>query len=237
MQKIQLHLPDATLMGDQSGESVDFLLLHAGGERRQVWHPVMQRLSRSGLGSVAYDQRGHGRSEKKGSETITTFAADTAKMLTTHKSTRIVVGASLGGFAAILALAEYEEQSSLSGLVLVDVIPAPDPERVKNFLSNSMGNLGASPLVENILSNADRLLKATAALSLPLHLVLAGQNDAIHDYEIQRLKSLCPQLTVSHIDHASHLVARDAPTLLADHLIEFEQRHEVRYLSRSTGSA
>lgn len=228
MQKIKLHLQDATLVGDQFGEVADFLLLHAGGERRQVWHPVMQRLSKAGFGSVAYDQRGHGRSEKKGADVIANFGVDTARMLSAHKDTRIVVGASLGGFAGILALAEHDKQADLAGLVLVDVVPAPDPNRVRSFLSRSMGTQAASPLVDDILANAGHLLSTTSRLSLPFHLVRAGQNDAIHDHEIRRLKTLCPQLTVSHIDHASHLVARDAPTQLADHLIDFAQRYEVR---------
>ncbi len=159
-------------------------------------------------------------------------------MLCANKTAKIVVGASLGGFAAILALADQHLQESIAGLVLVDVVPAPDPDRVRSFLAPMMENEENAFFVENILAKSDLLLSATAKLRLPLLLVRADRNGAIQDEEISKLRSLCPQLTVGHIENASHLVARDTPIDLAKHLLHFEQSYEVRqrkYNSRRDG--
>jgi pimeloyl-ACP methyl ester carboxylesterase len=61
-----LQRPDATLYCDSLGHGQEILLLHAGGERRRVWHPVMGYLANHGCRCVAYDQRGHGRATVDG---------------------------------------------------------------------------------------------------------------------------------------------------------------------------
>ncbi|MEP3244695.1 MAG: alpha/beta fold hydrolase [Sneathiella sp.] len=228
IRKTQIELPDTVLAGEMSGSREDFLLLHAGGERRQVWRPVMEQLSRAGLGCVAYDQRGHGSSRAADQNNIDRFGTDVTKMLSVHPRANVIVGASLGGLAAILALADPATQSNVAGLVLVDVVPAPNPDRARRFLSDRMENPKAAAFVESVLAHGGNLLTATAKLTLPILLVRASNSNAIEEHEIEHLRSMCPQLTLHHVSHTSHLVARDAPAALAAHLINFEQSYEVR---------
>src|SRR5437868_12698546 len=91
--------PDATLRYDGTGRGPDVLLLHAGGEDRRVWHPIMERLAVSGLSATAYDQRAHGESGGERAQPVTYHGQDTAAMIALL-TLPVVVGASLGGFAA-----------------------------------------------------------------------------------------------------------------------------------------
>lgn len=156
-------------------------------------------------------------------------------MLQSHPSIRLAVGGSLGGLSLLMACANKDVQSRLSGLILVDVVPAPESTRVRRFLSNQGAGLARSPLVESILSRSDALLQAANQLSLPLLLVRAGQQGPMTNDEVRRLRLLCPQLCVTHIDHAGHLIARDAPAMLADAILEFEQSDRVRNRSLEIG--
>ncbi|MEO1324559.1 MAG: alpha/beta fold hydrolase [Pseudomonadota bacterium] len=63
MNRVVTKSNEISLVATQHGEHPEVLLLHAGGERRHVWRPVQERLARSGINSIAYDQRGHGDSE------------------------------------------------------------------------------------------------------------------------------------------------------------------------------
>ena len=97
--------PDAILRFDRLGSGPPVLLLHAGGERRLVWHKVMAPLAQRGFLTIAYDQRGHGESGGSRDTPLPAFGADTVAMIEQLDSP-LVVGSSLGGFAALSALAE-----------------------------------------------------------------------------------------------------------------------------------
>ena len=102
---ITLVLGDVTLQATVTGAGPTVLLLHAGGEHRGVWAPVAERLTESGLRSVAYDLRGHGESSGRAT-TLRTVAADVIEMVDREPAPIVVTGASLGGYAALAALAE-----------------------------------------------------------------------------------------------------------------------------------
>ena len=223
MEKITISTPDVSLAGSVLGETPHFLLLHAGGESRRVWRPVQDRLARAGLDSVAFDQRGHGESTGSRREPIESFSSDLKHMLQAFAGTRIVVGASLGGLAAILALQDQELQANLSGLVLVDVVPAPDPARVRRFLGDTAPHLADTFLVDDILGKGAALLKAAEAIRIPVLLIRAGQSGPMTNEEVRRFRAVCPQLRVEHVDLAGHLIAQDAPLQLADILLRFDQ--------------
>jgi len=122
------------LRGEESGAGPAVLLLHAGGERRQVWRPVAELLVADGFRCVAYDQRGHG--DGGGSvDALAACADDVAAMVRAEPSGCVIVGASLGGLAAVAALADPAVRARVAGLVLVDVVPCLNPDRVRGFLS------------------------------------------------------------------------------------------------------
>ncbi len=69
------------LAGEKVGAGRSILLLHAGGETRDVWRPVMQDLARRGYASQAYDQRGHGESGGSTRDGFLAYGEDAEAMI------------------------------------------------------------------------------------------------------------------------------------------------------------
>jgi len=108
--------------GDASAPAV--VLLHGGGQTRHAWQGTAHALAEAGFYALAVDQRGHGESEwsHEGRYDLDSFADDLRVIASSLGAGPAVVGASLGGLAALLA--EGEAQAPLlSALVLVDVAP------------------------------------------------------------------------------------------------------------------
>src|SRR6185436_15490239 len=95
-------------------------------------------IARLGRTAYAVDQRGHGDSEwvADGAYAFPDFAADArvlADTLAERSGVRpAVVGASLGGMAALLANSQGKAQH-FSALVLVDITPRVDVEGVSKI--------------------------------------------------------------------------------------------------------
>ena len=207
------------LRGEESGAGPAVLLLHAGGERRQVWRPVAELLVADGFRCVAYDQRGHG--DCGGSvDALAACADDVAAMVRAEPSGCVIVGASLGGLAAVAALADPAVRARVAGLVLVDVVPCLNPDRVRGFLSAG-GLLGRfTEIVEDILTQVPRLEQITAELGLPFLLVHGDTGSSLTAEDIDRLTGLAPHAEVRLVPGAGHLIARDHPIALARALVE-----------------
>jgi pimeloyl-ACP methyl ester carboxylesterase len=111
------------------------LFLHGGGQTRHAFAEAAARLARAGFTAVALDQRGHGDSDwsAAGNYDVSDFAADAALVaaaIERRVAKPAVIGASLGGMAAMLAEGEAQRRGlppRFSALVLVDVTPRFDP--------------------------------------------------------------------------------------------------------------
>ncbi len=214
MTEITLNRGDAQLRGTATGTGPTVLLLHAGGEERSVWAPVAAELSQHNLRTVAFDLRGHGISSGQ-ADKLQPIAADVTAMIHAEPPPVIVVGASLGGFAAIAALATPSTAHQVAGLILVDVVPNPDPGIVRAWLTRHGLRDTRTALVEDIFNQSHDLLATTAALDLPILLIRGGPTSPLADPEVHRLQALVPTLAVTQVPHAGHLIAHDAPDDLA----------------------
>ncbi len=144
------------------------LLLHGGGQTRHAWLKTAQAIARKGYIAYALDQRGHGDSDwvADGAYEFSDYAAD-AKMVASELTRRssvkpIVIGASLGGIAALLAEGETERDkgaSIFSALVLVDITPRVDLNGVAKVLGFMRANAkeGFASIAEAAQSVADYL--------------------------------------------------------------------------------
>jgi pimeloyl-ACP methyl ester carboxylesterase len=207
------------LHGEESGAGLTMLLLHAGGERRQVWKPVVDVLVQSGFRCVAYDQRGHG--ESGGTATaLRPCADDIAAMIAAEPPQCVVVGASLGGLAAIAALADPAVRSRVAGLVLVDVVPDLEPDRVRRFLAAGGLLDSRTRIVEDILGRVPELREIFAQLDLPVLLVRGGDRSVLTDTDVDHLLQTSPDAVTRDIPGSGHLVARDRPVPLAEAIAE-----------------
>lgn len=241
MTTVRLERPGATIVGDGKGSGPPVLLLHAGGERRQVWAPVQSGLAEAGHASVAFDLRGHGASIGAGGDDLDAIAGDVGAMIDMLDAAPVVVGASLGGFAALLALADRDREA-VAGLVLVDVVPDPPPDRTRAWLARSVGALAHHPLVDNILERRSELRRAAARLSAPVLLLRAGRSP-LTAADAARLRELVPHAREASIAEAGHLVAHDAPQQLAERVVgllgdpRVRARRIERHLRRARADA
>jgi pimeloyl-ACP methyl ester carboxylesterase len=108
--------------GAWSGPAV--LLLHGGGQTRQSWGGTSRVLADAGFLALTVDQRGHGESDwaADGDYGIGAYARDVRAVAGQLGRPVALVGASLGGLASLLALAE-PPHADATALVLVDVTP------------------------------------------------------------------------------------------------------------------
>jgi pimeloyl-ACP methyl ester carboxylesterase len=135
------------LVGDRYGDGARAaVLLHGGGQTRHAFADAAEALAEAGWTAFTIDQRGHGDSEwiADGSYRVFDFAADAAEIaraLTRRfGAAPVVVGASLGGMASMIAEGEAAKKKQpplFSALVLVDVTPRIDLEgaaKIRGFM-------------------------------------------------------------------------------------------------------
>jgi len=219
MRSVTLDRGEVTLAGTETGEGPTALLLHAGGEQRTVWEPVGDTLARQGFRTLAYDLRGHGDSGHAGAELLQTHADDTTAMLAGEIVPPLLVGASLGGLAAMLALARPETRRRTSGLVLVDVVPNMTPARVRSYLTELGYGLADRPIVDDVFARLDELCAATTELDGVPTLLVRGGRSPMTDADVRGFLQLAPRARVEQVEDAGHLVAREAPSELASLLL------------------
>lgn len=126
----------ADVFGDPDASTV--LMLHGGGQTRHAWEATATSLADAGWRAVTVDLRGHGESSRPDppAYALDDFAADVRGLVASLADEPIVVGASLGGIAGLLAVTE-PPRAAAAGLVLVDVAHRFQPRgggRIVSFM-------------------------------------------------------------------------------------------------------
>ena len=113
-----------TLVADAWGDPEDapVVLLHGGGQTRHAWAGTAATLAAAGWYAIAVDQRGHGESDwaDNGNYERERYADDLIELAAMLPSPPVLVGASLGGMASLLAI-HRAQQCIAQALVLVDI--------------------------------------------------------------------------------------------------------------------
>ena len=109
------------------GEGQDVILAHGYGMTLVVWNSIWRQLIEHGFRVIAFDHRGHGKTELKNGKKITAdqMASDfvaVAKHFEVNNG--ILVAHSMSGFLSIKALLKHPElaQTHLDGLVLISSV-------------------------------------------------------------------------------------------------------------------
>jgi pimeloyl-ACP methyl ester carboxylesterase len=115
----------------------DVLLLHGGGQTRHAWHDTAHILAGRGWNTIAYDARGHGESawHTEGCYGQDQMVGDLFRVAEYCASPPVLVGASMGGMASLIAAGEHPER--FRALLLVDValrVDTVESRRIQAFM-------------------------------------------------------------------------------------------------------
>jgi pimeloyl-ACP methyl ester carboxylesterase len=132
----------ADVGGPEDGTPV--VLTHGGGQTRHSWAGTWRVLVDAGCRAVSVDLRGHGDSAwpDDGDYSFAAFAGDVRAVADTLPAPPILIGASLGGLASLMAVGEASDQAAVArALVLVDVahrIEEEGRDRIGEFMTGSL---------------------------------------------------------------------------------------------------
>lgn len=141
------------LAGDIWGEkgSQAVLLLHGTGQTRHSWAGIGQRLARAGYYVIAYDSRGHGDSgwDPECDYSWGALSQDLLELVRQEGlQSPILVGASMGGFTSLVAVAEKDLPAA--AVILVDVTPHFDLSGVEAIERFMRGNTGGFATLDEV---------------------------------------------------------------------------------------
>lgn len=124
-----------------AGAGPGITLGHGFGQTRQAWRSTQARLRQAGYGSLAWDVRGHGESERNPADRRydgQQLVSDVCTAAAATGPSPVLVGASIGGLTGLLA---QSQSRPFSALVLVDITPRWEASGVERIL----GFMGAHP--------------------------------------------------------------------------------------------
>jgi pimeloyl-ACP methyl ester carboxylesterase len=165
------------------------MLSHGFGQTRQSWFSTQQKLAGLDIGSLAWDMRAHGESDRNANDMhyeLKHFVDDVITVSRQFDHKPVLVGASMGGLTGLMAQAS---QDIFSALVLVDVTPrweAAGMQRILGFMNAFPDGFDsydhAAEVIANYLPHR-RERKSNAQL----HYLLREQQGRLHWHWDRRL--------------------------------------------------
>lgn len=214
------------------------LLLHGAGETRAAWDEVAEALMLAGRYVIALDLRGHGASDwpADGRYDLDAFVEDVRAVLAQLQVRPAVIGASLGGWVAAVALGRDPAQLA-SGLVLVDVPPQFGAETARAMGDSLRARAARTRQPEfdpRLLDTFDlaavpaRLAEAAPRLTIPVAFVRGGRSPLTEPDAAADFVARIPGAEFAEVEDAGHLVAADRAEALSAVLLDFLERRIPR---------
>ena len=229
------------IRGDMRGDPDDplVLLVHGGGQTRDIWNDAAAALVRAGRQVIALDLRGHGESEwpADGRYEFGAYVEDLRAILAQLPSRPVIVGASLGGWIAAVAVGE-DGGHLASGLILADAPPDLDLSNIRE----AAGTLRAAsetargawdPRMPERFDLEDALGRFKAAaprIRVPALFVRGALSDITDAASASRIAGQIPAAEYAEIGEAGHLVASDRGDLFSAALLDFLERRIPRFV-------
>lgn len=133
-----------TLVGDAYGpeDGPPVLFLHGGGQTRHSWGGTAETMATQGWLAVTADHRGHGDSDwsPDGNYSYDAIGSDVRAWSGLFDAPPVVIGASLGGLGAMVALG-FEPRTDARALVLVDIAPKMEARGADRILAFMRANM------------------------------------------------------------------------------------------------
>ena len=229
------------IRGDMRGDPDDplVLLVHGGGHTRDIWNDAAAALVRAGRQVIALYLRGHGESEwpADGRYEFGAYVEDLRAILAQLPSRPVIVGASLGGWIAAVAVGE-DGGHLASGLILADAPPDLDLSNIRK----AAGTLRAAsetargawdPRMPERFDLEDALGRFKAAaprIRVPALFVRGALSDITDAASASRIAGQIPAAEYAEIGEAGHLVASDRGDLFSAALLDFLERRIPRFV-------
>jgi non-heme chloroperoxidase len=153
--------PDGlTLAAHAAGDPAAFpiLFLHGGGQTRHSWDETMQAVVQAGAYGITLDLRGHGQSDWAAPDgyTMDGFIGDLRTVVSALSRPPMIVGASLGGLIALLAVGMGRVRAD--SIVLVDIALRSEEAGVERILSFMEGTAGGFDSLDQAADTIARFL-------------------------------------------------------------------------------
>jgi len=222
----------AAVYGD--AENPPVLILHNGGRSSRDWRGVAQALAEAGRYAIALDLRGHGASDwaTDGRYDYEAYRQDVLAVLRALPARPVIIAASLGGAAAMLALGEGEEHLARA-LVLVDTSLSIDPQAAAKAVSvlrnDETRDCDPRALAGTVRAQlTSRLADAAKALRLPTLVVRGEHSPLVSDEALRQLADCIQGGETLAIKGAGHYVAADQIDLFNAAVLDFIERRAPR---------
>ncbi|UYP18663.1 alpha/beta hydrolase [Rhodococcus sp. Z13] len=133
------------------GHNGTVLLLHGGGQTRHSWQRTGGRLAEHGWRAYTIDARGHGDSEwaADGDYSPDAHARDIRAVTDFLGEAPVLVGASMGGLASLVAAGEHPGLAR--ALVLVDITPKAEPNGITRITEFMRAGLDGFDSLDDVL--------------------------------------------------------------------------------------
>lgn len=150
------------------------VFIPGGGQTRSAWRRTASGMAAKGFAVVSLDLRGHGESEWPGDAdySIDAFVDDVRAVAVTLPSPPVLVGASIGGIAALIAVGESTKPTARA-VVLVDVAPTMSDAglaRIRSFMTSGTQGFDTVEQAEEAVARYRPQRRRSASGSLRSHL-------------------------------------------------------------------
>jgi len=216
------------------------LLLPGGMQSRRVWRNAAIALARAGRYVVSIDLRGHGDSEKPADKnySLDAFIADLVAVLAQLSSRPVIVGSTLGGWIALIAIGEAKAPLA-TGLVLTNPPPEVTSQSAQALSETVQRRFTEHPdenaFVESAASEDlsfskldNRILTAAKQLKIPTLIVRGAESDLSSSRSAAALAELIPVVEIAEIEGGGHYVAFDNADEFNAVLLEFMEQYIPR---------
>lgn len=220
-------------------EDPPILLIHGAGETREVWDDVADALVRSGRRTIALDLRGHGASEwpEDGRYDLDAHVEDLRAVLSRLQARPVIVAATLGGWVAMIALAE-DAAHLAAGLILVDMPVAAEPHLAATVTARLKGKARKTRSFDertlgaiNVRDVRAQLTAAAPRLALPTLVVRGGLSWVQRSGAGSQFDAALPNGEVVEVADADLLMVTDRTEAFLALLLDFLERKQPRAAS------